>query len=438
MRLSLRTRMCSAILLITVSWISGQTTVYAQSLPHDTLTLRLPEIEKRFLDSNLLLLAAHFNVDAQKALVQQARLWDNPVLNTDQVIAAGGRFFPYGKNADGSFSGQYYAQVQQLIRTAGKRNKLISLANTNVKLSEWQLQDVLRNLRYQLRIDYFTILQQLETANIYVSQLTQLQKLLNGMQAQLSAGNIAQKDFLRIQHLFISLEQDLTELNRSLADTEAELKTLLGIKEDLFIKPGDSLPAKPDLDAAVLSDQDLLYESAKKNNPYYQLQVTLTLYQQQNLDYQKALRIPDITLGPNFDRNSNYAANYVGLGISLPLPILNKNQGSIRSAAFTVKQQQSLTANAEAELRNNITNAYTKLLLSIKQNSGSQLSFYEKYNAMYGNVVQSYQQKQISLLEFLDFFNDYTASQQRLLQQQLTLQLAKEALNYQLGTDIIK
>lgn len=438
MRLSLRTRMCSTLLLTTLFWGTAPTTAHAKALGHDTLTLHLPEIEKRFLDSNLLLLAAHFNVDAQKALVQQARLWDNPVLNTDQVIAASGRFFPYGKNADGSFNGQYYAQVQQLIRTAGKRNKLISLANTNVKLSEWQLQDVLRNLRYQLRTDYFTLLQQLETGKIYASQLAQLQKLLNGMQAQLNAGNIAQKDFLRIQNLVISLEQDLTELNRLLADTEADLKTLLGIKEDLFIKPGDRFPVKTDPDTSLVSDQDLLYESAKKNNPYYQLQVTQTLYQQQNLDYQKALRIPDITLGPNFDRNSNYAPNYVGMGISLPLPILNKNQGNIRSAAFTVKQQQSVTANAETELRNNITNAYTKLLLSVKQNSGSQSAFYERYHAMYGNVVQSYQQKQISLLEFIDFFNDYTAAQQRLLQQQLTLQLAKEALNYQLGTDMIK
>ncbi|MCA6452327.1 MAG: TolC family protein, partial [Chitinophagaceae bacterium] len=327
MRLSLCTRMCSALLLTTLFWGTAQTKAHAQAFSNDTLTLRLPEIEKRFLDSNLLLLAAHFNVDAQKALVQQARLWDNPVLNTDQVVAASGRFFPYGKNADGSFSGQYYAQVQQLIRTAGKRNKLISLANTNVKLSEWQLQDVLRNLRYQLRIDYFTLLQQLETEKIYTSQLAQLQKLLNGMQAQLNAGNIAQKDFLRIQNLVISLEQDLTELNRSLADTEADLKTLLGIKEDVFIKPGDRFLVKTDTDASLVSDQDLLYESAKKNNPYYQLQVTQTLYQQQNLDYQKALRIPNITLGPNFDRNSNYTPNYVGLGISLPLPILNKNQG---------------------------------------------------------------------------------------------------------------
>ncbi len=408
--------------------------MHSQAQMADTLRLGLQDMEKRFLDSNLVLLAGHYNVDAQKALIQQARLWDNPVLNTDQVIAANGKFFPYGKNADGSYSGQYYIQIQQLIKTAGKRSKLIDLATTNTKLSELQLQDVLRNLRYQLRIDYYTIIQQLDTRAIYIEQLAQLNKLLIGMNAQLNAGNIAQKDYLRIQALVISLEQDMTELNKSIADTQADLKTILQIKDNNFIKP---LPAADGATTALV-DTEILFETGKKNNPAYLLQQTQTLFQQQNLSYQKALRVPDITLGPNFDRNSSFAPNYVGLGISLPLPLLNKNQGNIKSAEFGVKQQQTLVLSAETELRNNISNAYYKWLLSVKQNSTVQTTFYSKYQEMYQNILTSYQQRQINLLEFLDFFNDYTQSQQRLVQQHLGLQLAKEELNYHTGTDIIK
>lgn len=400
----------------------------------DTLSLDLQQAEKLFLDSNLVLLAAHYNVDAQKALIQQAKLWDNPVLITDQVIAANGKFFPYGKNADGSYNGQYYIQVQQLIKTAGKRNKLVSLATTNAKLSELQLQDVLRNLRYQLRTDYYTVIQQLSTRHIYEGQLQQLNKLLNGMQAQLNAGNIAQKDYLRLQALVISLQQDMTDLDKSISDNENDLKTMLQIKNESFVKPAGIVNS----DISLASTVDVLTETAKQNNPYYQLQQTQTVFQQQNLAYQKALRIPDLTLGPNFDRNSNFAPNYAGLGISLPLTILNRNQGNIKSAEYSLKQQQTITYSAETELRNNISNAYAKLLLSVQQNSTVQKEFYSRYQSMYGNILQSYQQRQISLLEFLDFFNDYTASQQRLLQQQLNLQLAKEELNFHAGTDIIK
>ena len=433
--LFLRTRNYLAAGLVAACLITFSEQAAAQSVT-DTLRLSLPEMEKRFLDSNLLLLASHYNVDAQKALIQQARLWDNPVLNTDQLIAANGKFFPYGKNPDGSYSGQYYIQLQQLIKTAGKRSKQINLATTNSKLSELQLQDVLRNLRYQLRIVYYNIIQQLGTRNIYESQLQQLNRLLTAMRAQWEAGNIALKDLLRIQSLVISLEQDITELDKNIAENQSEIKTLLQLKNDVFIKPADN--TNGDITVATITDADMLFTTARQNNPSFILQQTQIIYQQQNLAYQKALRSPDITVGPNFDRNSSFAPNYIGLGLSLPLPILNKNQGNIKSAEYNIKQQQSITANAETELKNNIYTAYHKWLLTLKQDNVTQKEFYAKYEEMYRNILQSYRMRQISLLEFLDFFNEYTASQQRLLQQHLNRQLAKEEVNYHTGIDIIK
>lgn len=409
---------------------------FAQDPIRDTLRLTAPEIEKRFIDSNLLLLAAHYQVDAQKALVDQARLWDNPVLNTDQVIAANGHFFPYGKNPDGSFNGQYFVQVQQLIKTAGKRGKLINLATTNAKLSELSLQDVLRNLRYQLRTDFYSIRQQLANLQIFNNQLAQLNLLLSGMGFQLKAGNIAEKEYLRLQALVNATQQDKSELEKSIADMQSDIKTLLQIKDDVFIKPVSGDTQQPDLSA--ISNIDMLFETAKKNNPNYLLQQTQTVFQQQYLSYQKALRVPDLTFGPNFDRNSNYAPNYIGLGISLPLPILNKNQGNIKSAEFAIMQQKTIVSAAETELKNNLNTSYQKLILSLKQITPTQTAFYKKYTDMYDNVLKSYQAKQISLLEFLDFFDDYTNSQIRMFQQQLNLQLAREDLNYQTGIDILK
>ncbi|MCW3087435.1 MAG: heavy metal efflux outer membrane protein CzcC family [Sediminibacterium sp.] len=409
----------------------------AQSQPAsiDTFRLSLPAAEKRLLDSNLLLLASNYNTDAQKALIQQAKLWDNPILNTDQAISGNGKFFPHSKNPDGSYNGQYYVQIQQLIRTAGKRGKLINLAGTNARLSELSLQEVLRNLRYQLRKDYYELALQLGTRKIYESQLLQLNKLLSSMQLQFAAGNIAQKDLLRMQALVISLEQDRADIDKSMADTQAELRTLLQVDGAVFIVPDDS-GSVAGVQGTV--DPAIAFETAKKYNPAYLLQQAQVVLQQQNLLYQKALRIPDITVGPNFDRNSSYTPNYVGIGISLPLPVFNKNQGNIRSAGYSIKQQQSVTANAEAELKNAILAACEQLSLTRKQNGSSQQSFIAQYQTMYGNIVQSYRERQINLLEFLDFFNGYTASQQRLLQQQLNLQLAKEQLNYQAGIDIIK
>ena len=90
------------IILLTVVLIIS-CAVRAQT---DTVKLSLPEAEKIFLQKNLSLLAAKYNIDANQALVQQAKLWDNPVLSTDQNIYDGkkgdGQFFRHDAN-NGTF-----------------------------------------------------------------------------------------------------------------------------------------------------------------------------------------------------------------------------------------------------------------------------------------------------------------------------------------------
>jgi len=423
-------RVTCRLLMLTVSFAAAFA-LHAQS---DTVAYSLNDIDNRFLDSNLSLLAAHYNVDASEALIQQAKLWQNPILSTDQNIYAGNHFFQHGKDIYGHPAGQIFIQLQQLIQTAGKRGKQIDLATTNTHLSELQLQDLLRNLRYQLHQDYYTIAQLISIRDIFTAQAARLDNLEKAMQAQLQAGNIAQKDYLRIQALVIALQQDITENNKSIVAAEQDMKMLLQANDNTFIKPADGLQNNVVLPA----DVNALIDTAKAVNANYLLQLSQETYAKQDLSYQKALRSPDVTVVPEFDRNSNYAPNYVGLGISLPLPLWNHNQGNIKSAEFVVKQQQTEVLAAATQLRSNIAGAYQRLLLTYQQNTTTQQSFYANYQKLFNNMLQSYQQRQISLLELLDFVNSYQDAQTRLLQQQLSLQLAKEELNYEVGTDVIK
>ena len=422
--------MARRLLMLTISMVIAMG-LHAQT---DTITYSLNDIDKRFLDSNLNLLAAHYNVDANRALIQQAKLWQNPILSTDQNIYANNQFFQHGKDIYGNPTGQVFVQLQQLIQTAGKRGKQIQLATTNTHLGELQLQDLLRNLRYQLHQDYYTIAQLLATRDILTVQVARLNNLQNAMQMQLQAGNVAQKDYLRIQALVISLQQDITENNKDIVAAEQDMKMLLQENNNTFIKPADVLQN----DITLPADVNALVDTAKAVNANYLLQLSQETYAIQSLSYQKALRTPDVTVAPSYDHNSNYAPNYVGLGISLPLPLWNRNQGNIKSAEFSVKQQQTEVAATATELRSNITSAYQRLLLTYQQNNATQKTFYSNYQKLYNNMLQSYQQRQISLLELLDFIGSYQDAQTRLLQQQLNLQLSKEELNYEVGTDIIK
>src|SRR6185369_16037431 len=118
--------------------------------------------------------------------------------------------------------------------------------------------------------------------------------------------------------------------------------------------------------------------AALTNNPDYLAQQQQLIFQQQNLTYQQALKTPDLTISPEFDRNSQFAQNFFGLGVSLPLPVFNRNQGNIKSATMTIKQVEAESGNSGVSLQNNVTAAYKKLLLTQQQNNATQKDFYDK------------------------------------------------------------
>lgn len=430
-------RGCSLAVFTTLS-LSGLftvDTVHAQTGNPDTVSLSVKQAEKIFLEKNLALVAQHYNIEASKALVQQARLWDDPTLVTDQNVYANGKWFEHGTKPDGTPTGQVYAQLQLLIKTAGKRGKQIGMAQTNTAISEWQFNDLMQTLKYQLHTDLYTTAKLLDVQQLYNEQNTQLDKLLEGMTAQFNAGNIARKDLLRVQALKVNLQQDITDNLKQLADYQSELKTMLQMTGDAFIKPiiepSQSLE-RPQLNIAALID------TARQNNASYKMEQLQMQYQHQNLSYQKALAIPDITVGPSYDLNSNYTPHYVGLGISLPLPILNGNRGNINAAKWQVKQEEATLSQADIKLQNDVTSACKKYLYMLQLSSNAQQDFYTDYHKQQENIAESFKQRQISMLEFIDYFNDYETVRTRQLQQQLDLQLAKEELNLQVGTDIFQ
>jgi cobalt-zinc-cadmium efflux system outer membrane protein len=126
----------------------------------------------------------------------------------------------------------------------------------------------------------------------------------------------------------------------------------------------------------------------------------------------------------------------VGLGLSIPIPVLNGNRGNIKAAKWQVKQEETTLSQTELKLRNEVQSTYNKYLLALKLHTNEQKEFYSDYGTLQENISNSYKQRQISLLEFIDYFNDFEEVSTKQLQQQLDLHLAKETLNLQLGADI--
>ncbi|MBS1599215.1 MAG: TolC family protein [Bacteroidetes bacterium] len=416
-----------ALTLLTVLFFISHDYGYAYT-SSDTLVLTLPNAEKIFLEKNLELLAAQFDININQAYVQQARLWDNPVLNTDQNIYDG-KFFRHDANY-----GQVFVQIQQLIKTAGKRNKLITLAKDGVLTSQQQFNDLMRNLQFLLRTDFYSLHQLLETNNIYNRELQALQKLVTGMDAQLQAGNISLKENIRIRSLLFSLQADQADLQRQLEDMQKDLHVLLQLPVDTVIVP--SLSANINFDPQNLTITQLL-DSAFANRPDLQLAQTNVLTQQHNLSYQKALVVPDLTVGLEYDQRSSYIANYYGLAISLPLPILNNNKGNIKAATYSINQAKTNALQIKTQSEQEVASAYKKLLLGYNLQKQQPLDLTGQYDQLLQKIITSYEQRQVGLLEFIDFFDSYKDSKIKSLQQETTFRNAAAEINFATGSNII-
>jgi cobalt-zinc-cadmium efflux system outer membrane protein len=402
--------------------------------PADTLSLTFRDAEKQFLANNLELLAQKYNIDASKALIAQAKLWDNPTLSTDQNIYDGGskKFFYHNNNLG---QGQVFIQLSQVFTTAGKRGKQVQVAKDNAQVQEAEFNDLMRNLRYNLQLDFGQLSTLIEQGKVYQVEINSATNLVNGIQKSFDAGNTSMKDLVRLKALLFGLQNDRIENSRQINDLQTELKTLLGAKETAYITP---IAIDQQQRQSTGLDIPALIELAKINRADYlsnQYQLNSATH---NLAYQKALAVPDITVGVAYDKNSSYAPNYYGLQIGMPLPFFNRNQGNIKSATYNIKSQESTLKGSEARLKNEVVSAVRQYQLTQELFSTQQTTFNEQYDKLFNNMLKSFKERQIGLIEFVDFFDTYKDTKLKLLQQQNSLQKAIADLNFATGTTIIK
>ena len=401
-------------------------TLFAQQA--DTIHLAVPQAEQLFLQNNLSLLAARYNVDANAALIKQAKMWDNPVVATDQNLYDG-KFFRHGKGTPAipQNGGQIYISLQQVIRTAGKRNKLVQLAQDATQSSEAQFNDLMRNLRYVLVTDLTNLAQLQTTQKLYESEITNMQKLVKGMDEMLKVGDISLKENVRIKALLYSLQSDYADNLRQQQDLQKEIRTLLQQPENVFIAVQDPAADYDKITSLALLP---LLDSAGTSRPDVALANSQLAYQEHNLSYQHALAKPDVTVGLEYDRANSYVPNYYGLQLSLPIPVFNKNRGNIVAAQWNIKQAQTVLQQNKTVVQNEVVAAYNKLQTLINIQKSATGEWQGNYDRLLQNMLQSYEAKKVSLVDFIDFFDSYKETKLRQLQQQTNLLNAIAELNY--------
>lgn len=407
--------------------------VFAQS---DTIHLTLQDAEKLFLQNNLSLIAEKYNIDINKAAIKQAKIWDNPNFTVASNIYDGTKI-PFNHSKNDLNGGQIDMQWSQLFKIGKQRKKLSTLLTDNADISEQQFNDLLNSLRYALHTDFYAVAGLVQNRKLYEYELSALQPLLVGMDMQLQMGNISVKDNIRIKALEYNIKSDLAENEKQLADLESQLHELTHSSVDTFIYPVMKFDSIPNVSEGNLV-LDSLVEIAKQNRPDFKVAELQATLQQHNLSYQKSLAVPDLTVGLEYDKENSCSRNYLGFNVSVPLPIFNRNQVNVQLAKIGIEQQKAQNNVLEAKIRNDIFEALQQLSLSIKMENSQSKDFKSQYDNMLDKMVDSYKQKQLNLVEFIDFLDAYKETKETMNHQIDEIRKSIEDLNFACGTSILE
>lgn len=403
-------------------------------MAQDSLKLSLREAEQLFIKGNYELIAQNYQTEQAKAEIITAKLFDNPELSYENLLYnhETKRFLETSMA-----TGQFNAQISQLIRLAGKRNKNIQLANSGVKVAEYAYFDLMRTLRYNLRSDFYKAYYAQQSAGIYQQQIKALTQLLQASEQQLQLGNIAKKDVIRIKSLLYNLKGEYTTLLNDIEDMETSIKLMTNIKPAVVLYL--SIPAEDEQNFSLEKQpyQQLL-ESAKANRADLQMAKSELNYAENNLRVQKANAIPDVELSLSYDLKGNYPEKYTGLGVKIPLPLFNRNQAEIKKARIAIDAGNMNFKQKENTLENEVYNSYKSALRTESLYQSLDQNFSTDFTNLIQEVTKNYRSRNLSLIEFLDFYDSYKENTLQLNQLKYERMNAKEEINYVTGSTIFK
>lgn len=403
---------------------------YVTRAEGQSVKLTLQEAGQRFATCNLELIAERYNIDIAEAGVIQARLFENPVISLEQNVynRLNGKYFDVGKE------GEAVIEIEQLIYIAGQRNKRVRVEKLNKEMAVYQFEEVLRTLRSELNSKFIEIYYTRKSLSVYDKEIDYLERLLEAMKEQNEKGNISLLEKSRIQALLLSLQQERNDALNRLIALQGDMRLLLGLEADEAFEPVFDASVLKQMDTGAVSFAELAERLAGR--PDMKMARTNIQVSRANVSLQKSLAFPEVSLKGSYDRAGNFCDNYFAVGLSISVPVFNRNQGNIKSARLAVLQNTNREELARRQAETELFTSYARLEKAVKLYRSSNFELERDFGTIIEGVNSNYQKRNISLLEFIDYYQAYKETCLQLYQTEKDVFLAMEEVNTVTGSDV--
>jgi len=419
------------IALLSIIMLSKQ-----QIVAQDILEITFEQAEKQFLEKNLLLLAERCNISIADAAIVQAKVLNNPTIGVGNINFWNPNACTEVEVVPNTFGNRtiFSVELEQMIRTAGKRKKFINLEKVSKEIAVQEFEAFLLNLKTELRTTLYETIYLQSYLNIVKKQQEIIEKLVQVYKNQTLIGNIAKNELIRLQSSLIELETEANEIRAELNKQYKDLKILLNIapEAEIFILPAPVILKNPD--ELFLND---LLETAKNSRTEFLLSDLNVKYHEKLLVYEKAQRSPDIALSVNYDRYGGVWKNFVGIGISLDIPVFNRNQGNIKMAKHFLEQSNYYAEEQKSRIQQEVVEIYHNYKMNyLFYNKLMENDFSEDLDSMLEVHSRNFLNRNINMLEYIDFMYAYKTTKQAVLLAKKNLDASFAELQFSINNEI--
>lgn len=363
--------------------------------------LSLGEAVALAVDRHPLMRASRAGVEAAEADRVSASRRPNPALSVD---SAGYPVFE--SQRPGYWGGQEFtARLDQEIETGGRRRLRTEVADAGRAIARLAVEDRARQIGLDVKRAYLAAVLAQADREVAQTSLDEIDRVIALNRARFEQGEISGAELRRLQVERLRFVEDVFGADLSLRNARSGLLAWLNAPRlDQPIELTDSLrmpvpPSARPMDTSAVGAAGLLARALEARPDLLAVR-----REQGQADtatrLQRALRRPGITVGGGYQ--NNFGADGFVAGVTVPLPVFNRNQGGVARAEA---EQKASAARAEATataVRLDVQRAVNAVETNRARVDYIEREYLGSAQASRDSVLASYRLGVANLIDFLD------------------------------------
>ncbi len=399
--------------------------------------LTLDESIERLVRDNLQLRSQFFELPQAQADILTASLRANPILYADAQLV------PYGSYSSARPGGpiQYDVNISHPIDATGKRRARMTVAGQAKRVLEAQFQDAVRLQIANLYTAHLSVLAARQRVRYAVAGVEGLDQVLKPLESRVQAGQITPAEYNRVKLQRETAALALRDEEENLAQARRTLATLLNVDptsaeavevSGTIRDDGPEPPALPELVNLALANRPDLVA--------YRLGIARA---QADVKLAHANRLNDLYVLAQpytFQDNTPFggkSSTSWAVGITVPLPVYNRNQGNIQRARLNVAQTQTELAELQRRVVTEVQQAFREYSVTREAVQRIETELRPAAEQVLRTVRRQYEEGSIGVIEYITARQEYNQVVKQYLETLIRHRQSMLALNTAIGRRLL-